>query len=693
MTHGNISRTPAVIMLIIMVMIGCGRISAQTNADQVLKVGQNALYFEDYILSIQYFNQVIQSKPYLAKPYLLRSIAKLNLEDYAGAEADASRAIELHPYMTDAWEVRGVARQNLGRHAEAVDDYKQALGLMPRNRQLMFNMALALETLKRYGEADTVYADLLKFNPAFDNGYLGRARLRLLQTDTVGAVNDIEKALSLNKNAVNAYIMRADIAINSEKDYKQALADMDVAIKLQPRLSGLYINRAFLRYNLDDYFGAMADYDYAIQLDPTNVMARFNRALLLAEVNANDRALEDFNAVLQLQPDDIRSLYNRSLILQAKGRYKDAVADINKVIEQFPEFPGGYGIRSELYRQMGNMRSAESDYNKAIALAKAAKPSEPRDTQSGNKEVSPDSVSDGSKEIPAELVSRRFASLLTADNNVSINEEYNNTAIRGRVQDHNLTIGVEPMILLSYYSNTDELRGATYYIKEISDVNATRMLPMTINVTNRIPMTDEDLAKRHFESINYYNSYLSTHKPRAIDYFGRAMDRLTIRDYEEALKDAELALSLTPQSAAALFLKFQALYGIYQITKQETDTGDYVDDRETDHRQAVANRRLKIQKALDDADKAIDEVLKVSPGMSVAWFDKGNLMLEADNLTSALAAYSKAIEMKPDMGEAYFNRGYVYLRAGNQKAGLEDLSKAGQHGIAAAYNLIKRISN
>ena len=32
---------------------------AQINTDRVLAIGRNALYFEDYVLSIQYFNQVI----------------------------------------------------------------------------------------------------------------------------------------------------------------------------------------------------------------------------------------------------------------------------------------------------------------------------------------------------------------------------------------------------------------------------------------------------------------------------------------------------------------------------------------------------------------------------------------------------------------------------------------------------------
>ena len=165
---------------------------SQVNTEQVLRVGQNALYFEDYMLSIQYFNRVIQSKPYLARPYFFRAIAKLNLEDYIGAEQDASKAIELNQYLTDAWEVRGVARQNLGRNADAISDYDHALQLVPRNRQLMFNKALAQQDCGQLAAADSTFSDLLRYYPGFDSGYLGRARLRLEQTDTVAAIADID---------------------------------------------------------------------------------------------------------------------------------------------------------------------------------------------------------------------------------------------------------------------------------------------------------------------------------------------------------------------------------------------------------------------------------------------------------------------------------------------------------------------
>lgn len=152
---------------------------AQINTDQVMRVGQNAMYFEDYVLSIQYFNQAIRSKPYLAQPYFYRAIAKFNLEDFAGAEADASTAIEINPFLADAWEVRGVSRQNLGKNELAIADYQEALKALPRNRQIMFNMGMAYGAMNDYKQADSVFTSLIKYYPGFDNAYLSRAMTRL----------------------------------------------------------------------------------------------------------------------------------------------------------------------------------------------------------------------------------------------------------------------------------------------------------------------------------------------------------------------------------------------------------------------------------------------------------------------------------------------------------------------------------
>ncbi len=662
--------------------ISCLAAQAQINTDQVMRIGQNALYFEDYMLSIQYFNQVITAKPYLAQPYFFRAIAKLNLDDFRGAEEDASLAIERNPFIYDAYEVRGVARQNLGKVDEAIEDYNQVLEALPENKQILFNKALAEEEIKDYDSAEKSFEQLLSAHPGYDNGYMGRAKLRLSQGDTIQALADINKTLELNKNATNAYVMRADIAIKSSKDYEQALADMDEAIKLEPRYAGFFINRAYLRYNLDDYFGAMSDYDYAIQLDPINTVALFNRGLLRSEVHDNDRAIEDFSSVLRIDNNDYRALYNRALLYRDVRAYKEALADIDRVIEAYPDFAGAYFLRFDIYREQGNMKKAEQDYNKSLALAKKSVPQESSDAN--GEEDSPE------KEESQEIVANRFTTLLTIENDTDVKEEFNNKNIRGKVQDRDVNIEAEPMFALSYYSSPTELQQNTYYLKEADDINATRILRFMVMVTNHEPqLTDESEIKRHFESIEYYDSYIATHPPRAIDYFGRAMDHVTIHNYKAAIEDLDKALELTSDFTLAYFLRGIAKYKNIEMERIEQEEGELADANDPLAVQLASQRaRKKYAEVIADFDK----VIELSPRTAVAYYNKGNVLMELNDYTSALSAYGKALELKPDMGEAYYNRGYVYLKLGNKEAGLADLSKAGELGILPSYNLLKRMA-
>ncbi|HRF68513.1 MAG TPA: tetratricopeptide repeat protein [Muribaculum sp.] len=670
-----VTRIKYIILTAVISSFFCGQIKAQINTEQVLRVGQNSLYLEDYVLSIQYFNQVIAAKPYLAQPYFYRAIAKLSLDDYLGAEADASLAIEKNPFITNAYEVRGVARQNLGRHREAIEDYTTALEQLPESKGILFNKALAEEEIKDYEASEKSYAELLRIYPRYDNGYVGRARLRLATGDTIAAVDDINKALELNKNAVNAYIMRADIAIKSSGDYKSALADMDEAIKLQPQYAGFFINRAFLRYNLDDYFGAMADYDYAIQLEPLNATALFNRGLLRAEVHDNNKAIDDFSKVLQLDTDNYHALYNRALLYKDIADYRSSITDLDRVIEAYPGFAGAYFVRSEAKRLMGDTGSAEKDYRKSMALSKLPVADDASDESVAKGTETPETQQD---------VANRFTSLLTIDNNATVKEEYSTAGIKGRVQDRNMAVEIEPMFTLSYYVTSTELKEAPYYIKEIDEINGTRMLRFIVMVTNREPqLTDEDAIAKHFASIEYYTSYISTHSPRAIDYFGRAMDYCTLHNYQAAINDLDKAIELTPDFVLAYLLRANArlkLAEVESMSHNKTNAGVPGLVKRTE--------QMVRTEVLDD----INRVIELSPRMAFAYYNKGNLLVGAGDYTSAISAYTKAIELKPDLGEAFYNRGYLYLKLGNRDAGVTDLSKAGELGIVPSYNLLKRMT-
>lgn len=146
-----------------------------------MAIGRNALYFEDYVLSIQYFNQVVNAKPYLADPYFYRGLAKINLDDFQGAESDCSEAIERNPFVVSAYQVRGLARIRQDNYAGAIEDYMKALEFDPENIGAWHNMALCKIKQGDYSGAKNDLDRLITISPRYTKAYLMRGEVDLKQ--------------------------------------------------------------------------------------------------------------------------------------------------------------------------------------------------------------------------------------------------------------------------------------------------------------------------------------------------------------------------------------------------------------------------------------------------------------------------------------------------------------------------------
>ncbi|MDE6801252.1 MAG: tetratricopeptide repeat protein [Muribaculaceae bacterium] len=691
-------------LMLIAISVAAIPAKAQINAEQVIRIGRNALYFDDYLLSIQYFNQAIQAKPYLAMPYFLRAIAKLNLDDYLGAEEDATAAIERNPFIADAFEVRGVARQNRGDSRGAIDDYDKALELLPENRGLLYNKAMAQQDVKDFDGARDTYAQLLKSYPGYENGYLGRAKLSIELGAPASAQADLDRAIEINKNMAGAYVLRAGIMLDKGADFKSAETDLDAAIRLLPHEAGLYINRAYARYKLDNFDGALADYEAAISNDPLNPVAYFNRGILRMETLDNDRALADFSQVLQLDPDDYRALYNRAMIYAAKKDYHSSIADISRVVDAFPDFPAARYTRFTIYEEMGDRANAMKDYDQSVAMFKSLRTqinqsraespigdataiipsSQPREEERDTEDIATRSADD---------VARRFRSLLTIDNDVTLAEDHNNRNIRGRIQDRNQMIAMAPMFKLSFYADDDaEAHSALYALREAERANATRALRHQLYVVlNDVGPVGEEQIATHFQSVDYYNSYIATHPPRAIDFFGRGMDYMMLYNYPAAIADFTRALELNPDFMIALLMRADARFKNVKAERGAGELSAPAAGKSSDlnsYHAADALYRSRLYEVLAD----IDRVIALSPRMAIAYYNRGCVLAEMGDVDGSIQAFTRAIELEPNLGVAYYNRGYQYLQAGDSRNGTADLSHAGELGIVPSYNLLKRMN-
>lgn len=638
----------------------------QINTNRVLSIGRNALYFEDYILSIQYFNMVARVKPYLAEPYYLRAVAKINLEDYKGAELDCSLALERNPFLVRAYHCRGVARINLKQYDDAVADFDKGLEFDTENKTLLLCKGVSLLQNNRNKEAADVLTYAISAHPKFVEAYLNRGQAFLKNNDTINALADFDKALEIDKFNPKCYAARGLVRYMQGK-YDEALKDYDEAMRIEPNVANYHQNRGLIRYKQNDVKGAMADFDRVVELDPNNASVFFNRGLLLMEAGNYKMAEADFDRVIEIEPENELAMYNKAIVRVKLGDYGIASDIINSMIAENGEEPVLYYARSEIKRKQKNRKGAEIDYNTAVLLEErmSAKSIEEQEKDWENRKAKKEN---------------KYKKLIYVSEIESTGQLAYNNEFRGKVQNSNFVIEPEDIYSLSFYRKVNEVRKTVLFDRAVNELNAKEIMSK-IFLSNSANTVGEEEVEKRFRSIEEWSAKMKL-ETSDVFYFGRAMDFLLVQDYHSAISDLDEALKLNPSFALAYFCRANSRYRRV-IYEQSLD-----DSRDLSEVDAVAEpgHKLELDLVLKDYEKA----LSIYPEFSFAWFNRGNVLLEMKDYRNALASYSKTITLDKDFAEAYFNRGLTYIYLGENEKGLRDLSKAGELGIYMAYNVMKR---
>ena len=629
---------------------------AQFNTDRLIMIGRSALYYEDYVLSIQYFNQAISVKPYLYEPWFFRGVAKYYLDDFAGAEADCTKAIERNPYVTNSYELRGLCRIRLNKFGEAVNDYTSALKYDPENQGLWHNRVLCYIRSKDYdralGQLDTMIARW----PKYADGYSMRAEIYMQQKDTTRAAEALDKSLEIDPYDGNTWAARAIITL-SRSQWKESEHYLDEAIHLLPKHGGNYINRALARYNQNNLRGAMADYDTALDLEPNNFLGHYNRGLLRAQVGDDNRGIEDFDFVLKLEPDNMLALFNRALLRDKTGDLRGAISDYTKVINEYPNFWTGLHYRAGCYRRLGMNSQAEQD---EFRILKAQ-----MDKRYGGKQPR-------MKNHPLRKRSdedmEKYNQLVVADEQ-EMETDYKND-YRGRVQNHKVEASYLPMYELALEQMKNDVNSYVAYDEAVEAFNRQSKRPLY--VVTRIPSLTEARSQEYFafvDTLRQVISDVSNMTAVRSALLLRAVTYSSMQNFEEAIDDLSTYLQMDSLSSIALW---QRAVCQSKINDFQASQGTHID--------------MKTANVLLDLSAAI----RLSPHNAYLYYNRGNVCIRRKDYAQAIADYSQAITLDPRLAEAYYNRGLALIDSGKTAEGVSDLSKAGELGLYTAYSLIKK---
>jgi tetratricopeptide (TPR) repeat protein len=281
----------------------------------------------------------------LAKAYILRG--KLN-EEQDRKLADFESAVKADPTNTDALQARAFLYLQMGENEKAEAELLKLVEQEPDNPGLMAALAEALTDLKKYDEALKYCEDVIKRAPRSTLGYNLRARIKVMQDDVKGGIADLDEALGINGNDLQALLMRSQLHASQGDDAK-AKADVDKALKVDPDLTPGIRLRSMLAAQQKRWGDAISDLQLLLQSDPTNTELRLQLAGYYVGDNRPRRAIELLTSILEGIRDEndpkqreVKSdaLRSRGDALLSVGKHADAIKDYDEALKIEPEDTG-----------------------------------------------------------------------------------------------------------------------------------------------------------------------------------------------------------------------------------------------------------------------------------------------------------------------------------------------------------------
>ena len=653
------------ITLFLLLCVAPERGLAQYNRNYIYWVGQQCMVDNKYREAIDILNVLIRQDERNFDAFFLRGIAKYNLDDLLGADADFSTAVTLNPVFTGAFYYRAITRTRLGNYDDALNDFQQAIELRPDLPDPYYSRGVTRLLNQQFEEAISDFNKYIRYEKRHVPAYLNRGTSYLYMRDTANAYENFNLAIRTNREEPESYNRRGALYMAEER-YEEARADFDMAVRCDSSYLPAFFNRALAHNYLHRPMASLSDFDRVIELDSLNSLGYFNRAIVRIEIGDYNRALDDFDNVALLAPDNVLVYYNRAMLHTRLGNIDAAIADYTRAIELYPDFANAYLGRSALRRANRDIKGAESDERIAerkIAMYKAR-------------------LKDSTYSIYSDTT-QRFDKLLSFDSRLMERDFQRITSTFTHAGSNALTL--IPMFRFTLIESEDntQLRSEKFTTQRVRDFIA-RMASPLVRLECRQSNIDPDsliaIDRRMAKEIR------GIAEPKWEQLFMRGVSQSLIKQYTNAVNTYSEAIQLNPANPflyinrattrAEMTDFISSIDNSYQSITLDSDPSKRLN--------STSARTYSYDEAIDDVNKAI----KLYPEFAEAYFNRANLMAISGKLPEAYDDYTRAIELNANLGEAYYNRGLVQILMKDTRKGCLDISKAGELGIEMAYQTL-----
>jgi tetratricopeptide (TPR) repeat protein len=234
---------------------------------------------------------------------------------------------------------------------------------------------------KEFKEAIQAFDRLIKENPKNGNYYYLRGIAHCYADQHDKAISDFSMIIDHVKNpSAIVFELRGD-SYYAIKNYKSAINDYNIAIKIDPKIGGVKQKMANsysllgLEYwkfyleskNNENIRKAIFCYNKAIEIEPTS--SRYDsRGSCYNEQGDYNLALRDFDNALNLNPNNATAFCGKAIVYETKGEPREAIYNYKKAIKLSPEEAYYYFFVGHLYLKLDDWNSAVYYLSKSIEL-------------------------------------------------------------------------------------------------------------------------------------------------------------------------------------------------------------------------------------------------------------------------------------------------------------------------------------
>ncbi|MFE3827370.1 tetratricopeptide repeat protein [Streptomyces sp. NPDC059092] len=216
----------------------------------------------------------------------------------------------------------------------------------------------------RYPQAEKAFGRSLALRPADENdaALAGRSALAAARHDFPAALNQADRALSVNPYSERALSTRVDALVELGR-YDEASKAVELADGRRPGLP-VFTRYAYVRELRGDVKGAREVLLRALKSASSTADVAYVATTLGQLAWSQGQyadALDHYATALRADPRYVPALEGRGRTHAAQGRTEEALNDLEEVVRRYP-LPGQLAALGELYEASGQREQAEEQY-------------------------------------------------------------------------------------------------------------------------------------------------------------------------------------------------------------------------------------------------------------------------------------------------------------------------------------------